>query len=371
MTTEGDETARSRWAQPGAFEVAAEVHRIVLPLDDPALRAVNVYTLTAPSGVLLIDGGMNICSAQNALAQGLAEIGHEFGDVRRILVTHVHADHYTLAVALRQQWNIPIALGAGEQDAIAHYATPGLQAMQFLVESMLAAGAPELARLLDEMPIPDGVAAQYAAPDEWLRDGQLIEHGRHRLRVLATPGHTRGHVVIREESAGLLFSGDHLLPLITPSIGFEPVAASRPLADFLTSLRRLRVIDDLTMLPAHGPAGGQTHARIDALLRHHDERFDRIVKQLGADGSTAFEIASSLTWTRHDVGLHELPTMHQVHAVREVTAHLDVLVDDGRARILEHSDGGPTRYSPATSPPEGGPVEVRPTRPPADREARA
>ena len=55
---------------------------------------------------------------------------------------------------------------------------------------------------------------------------QEIELKSRTLRVVPTPGHTQGHVVFTDSASGLLFAGDHVLPHITPSIGFEPVSAS-------------------------------------------------------------------------------------------------------------------------------------------------
>ena len=56
-----------------------------------------------------------------------------------------------------------------------------------------------------------------------------------------------------DHAAGLLFAGDHVLPTITPSIGFEPALPAQPLGDFLGSLTKVRGLPDLRLLPAHGP----------------------------------------------------------------------------------------------------------------------
>src|SRR5581483_10198620 len=107
----------------------------------------------------------------------------------------------------------------------------------------------ELAKLLPRHP---GAGGDWEAPDEWLAPRQQIELTSRTLRVLPTPGHTQGHVVFTDEASGLLFAGDHVLPHITPSIGFEPVVARQPLRDYLDSLRLVRELPDLRLLPAHG-----------------------------------------------------------------------------------------------------------------------
>ena len=70
---------------------------------------------------------------------------------------------------------------------------------------------------------------------------------------MATPGHTRGHLVFQDRATGLLFAGDHVLPHITPSIGFEGGAVDFPLRDYLESLRLVRAHAGRRLLPAHGP----------------------------------------------------------------------------------------------------------------------
>ena len=59
-----------------------------------------------------------------------------------------------------------------------------------------------------------------------------------RLEPLPTPGHTRGHLCFLDAAAELLFAGDHVLPHITPSIGFEPAGNRMALRDYLSSLAR-------------------------------------------------------------------------------------------------------------------------------------
>ena len=77
--------------------------------------------------------------------------------------------------------------------------------------------------------------------------------------MVATPGHTRGHVVFVDAAAELLFAGDHVLPHITPSIGFEAVPGPLPLGDYMDSLRLVRELPDRRLLPAHGPVSPSVH----------------------------------------------------------------------------------------------------------------
>ena len=64
-----------------------------------------------------------------------------------------------------------------------------------------------------------------------------------------------------DRRAGLLFAGDHVLPDVKPSIGFEPAYVQQPLRDFLASLAKVRAMPDLMLLPAHGPVSPSSHTR--------------------------------------------------------------------------------------------------------------
>ena len=108
----------------------------------------------------------------------------------------------------------------------------------------------------------------------------MIDANGRALEVVETPGHTRGHVVFYDTPSSLLFSGDHVLPTITPSIGFEPAMTDDPLGAFLDSLAIVRARPDAMLLPAHGPVVPSAHDRVDELVEHHRVRLDRCATRL-------------------------------------------------------------------------------------------
>src|SRR6185312_1598254 len=110
-----DESDRHAWERPGAHEVAPGIHRIPLPLPGDSLKAVNIYAISDGDRVVLIDGGWALDEAAELLGTGLAAIGYRLGDVREYLVTHLHRDHYTQAIALRRHHGGSVAVGEGER----------------------------------------------------------------------------------------------------------------------------------------------------------------------------------------------------------------------------------------------------------------
>jgi glyoxylase-like metal-dependent hydrolase (beta-lactamase superfamily II) len=148
--------------------------------------------------------------------------------------------------------------------------------------------------------------------------------------------------VFRDAAGGVLFAGDHVLPSITPSIGFEPLLSASPLGDFLGSLAKVRRLPDSRLLPAHGPTAPSVHARIDELVDHHGRRLDEILAAVEAGATTAFEVAEILRWTRRSRTLEELDYFNQMLAVAETGAHLTLLV--AQNRLSQFEEAGVYRY---------------------------
>jgi glyoxylase-like metal-dependent hydrolase (beta-lactamase superfamily II) len=326
-----DDDPEADWTAPGVFRCAPGVHRIPLPLPNDGLRAVNVYAIADRQGWTLIDAGWALVESRDRLAAALGALGSGFGNVRRFLVTHAHRDHYTLAVALRREFGTRVALGAGERPSI-ELLDASERAAQVHVARLQRAGAAALARVI-ERSAPPSRTSDWTPPDEWLDDGAGIDlgagPGSRRLRAIATPGHTRGHVVFADDAAELLFAGDHVLPRITPSIGLEAAPPPSPLADFLASLELMTHRPDAALLPAHGPVGRRVHERVDELLAHHAKRLDATLAAVQNGCSTAHEVAAVLPWTRRDRRLDELDPFNAMLAVLETAAHLDVLTTRG------------------------------------------
>jgi glyoxylase-like metal-dependent hydrolase (beta-lactamase superfamily II) len=157
--------------------------------------------------------------------------------------------------------------------------------------------------------------------------------------VIATPGHTRGHVVFHDAAAGQLFAGDHVLPHITPSIGFEPLRTAFPLRDYLDSLRLMFQLPDARLLPAHGPVTESVHQRVTELLAHHEDRLAASATAVQAGAATGYEVARALGWTRRLRAFDDLDPFNQMLAVSETSAHLDVLVLQDRLSSTTDPDG--------------------------------
>jgi glyoxylase-like metal-dependent hydrolase (beta-lactamase superfamily II) len=334
MTTHLAAHAGRSWSDAGKFEVAPGVHRVPLPLPNDSLKAVNVYVLADGEEVTLIDAGWGEKpQARAALEAGLRTLDLGLSDIDRFLVTHVHRDHYTLGVVLRREFGTHLSLGAGERPVLEMQMDADADPLAGQLAHMRRCGAGELVDKLLADPFLNGPRPRgaWAAPDSWLQPGALPLRSGRILDVVETPGHTSGHVVFHDEAAGLLFAGDHVLPTITPSLGFEAIMSPSPLGDYLASLARVRALPDARLLPAHGPVTASSHARIDELLVHHDDRLAKTAAALAQGAHTPVDAARILGWTRRERRLDELDVFNQMLAISETHAHLTVLVSQGRA----------------------------------------
>lgn len=329
------------WSAEGAWRVADGIWRIPLPLPMDGLKAINVYVIETEQGLTLIDGGWAIPVARDLLERCLRDIGFGFTDLRRFLVTHIHRDHFTMATVLGHEFGADVALGIDEK--------PGLDLLNNhedihenpFAAVLVTAGARDIAEAwskgADDEDPPD--MSIWAYPDTWLEGDHEIAVGSRTIDAVHTPGHTPGHFVFAERAAGLLFAGDHVLPTITPSIGFTVPPVEQPLRDFMGSLTKVRSLPDLTVLPAHGPVAPSSHTRVDELLLHHEQRLAASLTALSSGSLTAHDVAAQLPWTRHDHEFAGLDIFSQGMAAMETKAHLDLLVARDQASREDTPDG--------------------------------
>jgi len=335
------------WSDEGAWPVAEGIHRIPLPLPMDGLKAINVYVVETVdergTGLTLIDGGWAIPVARELLDKSLRSIGSGFGDIRRFLVTHVHRDHFTMATVLGHEYGVDVALGLGERPALELLNNIEQLTESPFVEVLVTAGARTVAEQWVSMGGEKPDPTTWAYPDTWLQGDHAIAVGARTLDAVETPGHTPGHYVFADRAAGLLFAGDHVLPTITPSIGFTVPASEQPLGAFMASLAKVRALPDLQVLPAHGPVGMSSHQRVGELLDFHERRLAESLAAVAAGAVTGFEVAQQLGWTRHEHAFATLDVFSQGMASMETKAHLDLLV--ARGDLVAAADPEGVRYS--------------------------
>jgi glyoxylase-like metal-dependent hydrolase (beta-lactamase superfamily II) len=328
------------WADPGAHEVSDGVFRIPLSMPGDGLRAVNVYAMETGDGLALVDAGWRTATSLDELDSALAAVGHDVSSVSDVYVTHIHRDHYTLAVELRRRFGTRIGLGLDEAPGLHELFEIASNVPVTSLRQLRRSGDPELATVIETVAAAEEFDVDaWEKPDTWLEAGEYAV-GTRLIEAVPTPGHTKGHLVFHDLAGGLLFAGDHLLPTISPSIGFELGEWDLPLGSYLSSLESMLTRPDARLLPAHGAPGPSAHHRATELLEHHEVRLAETVDALDVYGSaTASQVAQILTWTRRRRSYADLDDFNRMFATCETMAHLDVLVDRGRAAVVDDPAG--------------------------------
>lgn len=348
VVTPSSEEQRAAWtggAMPPVERVRPGLWSVPVPIPINPLRYVLVYVLELADGVAIVDAGWNTEEAYHALVAGLGVAGYAITDVKAVLVTHIHPDHYGLAGRVREESGAWIGLHPADADLVhERYDEAAVEALIARERTLLArCGVPE--PTLDELAGASRMIrhmVEMAKPDRLIDDGDRLGLPGWDLRAVWTPGHSPGHLCFVSPSRRLLFSGDHVLARITPIVAVHPQSAPNPLADYLDALAAVRDLEVEEVLPAHEYRFLELAARVDHVMAHHRERLAEIERVIaGAGGAACWDVATRLTWSRP---WESIPPFMRRAATNETLAHLVWLEARGRTRRVP---GEPDLWLPA------------------------
>ena len=325
-------------ALPPVEKLRPDLWSIPVPIPHNPLRYVSVYAFALDGGGLgLLDTGWDDEESWSALTRGLAGIGGGVADVRGVLVTHLHVDHLGLAARVRASSGAWIAMHPADATAVARLSSAGAAAMVSReVEFLVGLGAERAEAVGDVGPAErmEGFT-RMAVPDRLIGDGEVADFPGWRMRAVHTPGHTPGHLCFAEENTRLFFSGDHVLPRISPNISTSSGGRDDPLRDYLGALAAVRDLDPAEVLPAHEWRFRGLDGRVDALTAHHESRLTELLDAIRSHpSSTPWQLAAHLTWSRP---WEQYERRMRIFAVTETDAHLRLLASRG----LVTTTGGP------------------------------
>ena len=301
------------------------------------LRHVNVYLLQDGDEWTLIDTGLQTDESRAALDKGLAEAGIQRGRIRRILVTHIHPDHVGLAAELQKATGAELVIHRLEVALMEPRYARAEDLVQEVAEWLRVNGVPrEEAEFLKSASMAAREYVGVPRPDTLLEGAERLPLEGGPLLTVWTPGHSPGHCCFYWPARQLLFSGDHLLPTISPNIGLHPQSGADPLADYLASLRRVARLPVEQVLPAHGDPFSDHAHRVAEIEGHHAARKDAIV-EIAREPMTGWEIASRLF---REVMARNV--FQQRLALQETLAHCQSLAVEGR--LIKLVDGGRFRW---------------------------
>jgi len=278
-------------------EVAPGILRMQLPIQFTGLGHVNCYALEDERGFAVVDPGLPGEGPWLGLLDRLGRAGIPLARIHTVVVTHSHPDHFGGAARLRAETGADILthrsfslwfeqgnsdLDDTPSDALdmpEDFVRPTPWGTEFHPPSDEA-----MSKMRSEM----RSNRHTPRPTRRVEDAEVVRLGRREWVSMHTPGHTPDHLCLFDPAGGVVLSGDHVLPTITPHIGGIGGVSADPLADFFGSLERMAALDGVTVaLPAHGHPFHDLAKRVGEIEVHHGERLEKLRSASGEIGHAA------------------------------------------------------------------------------------
>jgi glyoxylase-like metal-dependent hydrolase (beta-lactamase superfamily II) len=270
------------------------VFRLRLPLPWPGVPHCNAWAVAAADGVVLFDSGMHQPGSLAHLERALAMCSLSLEDVRLLVCTHAHSDHYGQAAAIVERAGCELWMHPNHEHML-RWAQGHDGAIARRLEVARQSGVPEepLRRYAAEQDSRESGIAGILEPDRALLGGVVVETDLGPWTVYETPGHAPSHVCLFQPERRLLISGDHLLGRI--SLHFDYGHSPDPVGEFVRSLDVVQGLHARLCLPGHGRTFADVHAHIEGNRELVRDRLEKTLAAIaGGDQPTAFEVVSRL-----------------------------------------------------------------------------
>lgn len=295
------------------------------------------FTYLLKDSNTLIDTGLDGAVARASLGDQLRKAGTNPAAIKQIIITHAHRDHIGLVNYLVSLSGAKVYTHERVKQALEN--TTRRNSIDEIQSELTALGADALQSILTQYA---NTTVQLPPPptiDETVSDGSVFTLTNVNLKVVWTPGHSPDHICLHDNEHKLLFSGDHVLPTISPNVSLHTYEPGNPLGDYLNSLTKVRNLPVELVLPAHEHTYRGLAKRVDELKIHHDVRSREIIDALKERNKTVFEISGQVSWSSPwDL----MSVWIKRQAMAETYAHLIHLGNTGK--IKERLVGGVLYY---------------------------
>jgi glyoxylase-like metal-dependent hydrolase (beta-lactamase superfamily II) len=323
---------RKRPESPRAEKVLPGIWRLRLPLPWPGVPHGNAWAVASDGGIVLFDTGIGGKGRMRQFDLALAQAGFDLGDVRLLVCTHSHTDHYGLAAPIVETAGCELWMHP-KWEHVRLLADDPAAALEQRLEVARQSGVPlaGLERYRESRSEDDdnGIDA-IAAPDRDLLPGVEVETDLGTWQVHETPGHAPSHVVLHQPEGKLLISGDHLLGRTV--LFFDHGHSPDPVGEFLASLDEVEPLDVNLCLPGHGRPFRDPEAKIAEARRQVGELLGKTRDALGDGEKTGFEIVAEI------VGAGNVNTPVSAWVLQIVLSCLDHMAILGEVAKVDGTD---------------------------------
>jgi len=323
------EAPRTERVLPGAWRL-----RLALPW--PGVPHGNVWALAADGGVVLFDTGIGGKGRLRDFELALSQTGFGLEDVRLLVCTHSHTDHYGLAAPIVEAAGCELWMHPAWEHVRPLADDPAAALEQRIAvarESGVPAAALERYRQARAEDSETGIDA-IVEPHRDLLPGVEVETDLGTWQVYETPGHAPSHVVLHQPERKLMISGDHLLGRTV--LFFDYGHTPDPVGEFLGGLDEVEPLAVDLVLPGHGRTFREPATKIAEARRQVDELLGKARTLLAEGERTAFEVVADL------IGPENLQSPASAWALQIVRASLDHLAIRGEVEAVNDSD--PARW---------------------------
>ncbi len=301
-------------------QVTKGIFQVQVPVPFP-LKTVQCYLVREESAWTMIDTGLQYAPAREAWAHAFQTLKIEPRAIRQIVLTHGHPDHYGLAGYFQDKTGAPVLMLDREIEIAALEWQADGEHMDMIARYFAQHGLPaNIGKSVYERQMQVLAMVQPQPTLSPLGEGEEIQIGADAYRIVWTPGHADGHMILHRAD-GLAFTGDHVLMKITPNIALWPGLAPNPLKDYLESFAKVEHLQITRALPGHRAILYDLPARIAELRAHHAARLNECVA--AARNCTAYQICLEIF-----PGLKTADELRM--ALVETLSHLEYLVTEGR-----------------------------------------
>jgi glyoxylase-like metal-dependent hydrolase (beta-lactamase superfamily II) len=323
--------AADRPEPPRTERILPGIWRLRLALPWPGVPHGNAWAVAADGGIVLFDTGIGGKGRLRQLDLALAQAGFGVEDVRLVVCTHSHTDHYGLAAPICEAagcelWMHPkwehVRLLADDPEA----------ALEQRLEVARQSGVPPaaLARYRESRSDSETGIDAIKVPDRDLVPGVEVETDLGTWQVHETPGHAPSHVVLHQPERRLLITGDHLLGRTV--LFFDHGHSPDPVGEFLSSLEEVEPLAVDLCLPGHGRTFRDPEAKIAEARRQVAELDGKVRDSLAGGERTAFDIVAEI------IGSENVNTPVSAWVLQIVLSFLDHMAIAGEVVAVDGSD---------------------------------